>query len=30
MCHESSGTALSETIGIGKGSVSVTDLEHAT
>ena len=29
MCHESSGTALSETIGIGKGSVSVTDLEHA-
>jgi formate dehydrogenase major subunit len=29
MCHESSGTALTETIGIGKGSVSVTDLEHA-
>ncbi|KSZ56611.1 hypothetical protein Z045_22725 [Rhodococcus pyridinivorans KG-16] len=29
MCHESSGTALAETIGIGKGSVSVTDLEHA-
>ncbi|MFD9667812.1 FdhF/YdeP family oxidoreductase [Rhodococcus sp. NPDC059968] len=29
MCHESSGTALVETIGIGKGSVSVPDLEHA-
>ncbi|MFE3280846.1 FdhF/YdeP family oxidoreductase [Nocardia sp. NPDC059239] len=29
MCHESSGTALTETIGIGKGSVSVTDLENA-
>ena len=29
MCHESSGTALVESIGIGKGSVSVTDLEHA-
>ncbi len=29
MCHESSGTALSESIGIGKGSVSVTDLEDA-
>ncbi|MGJ5670178.1 FdhF/YdeP family oxidoreductase [Rhodococcus aetherivorans] len=29
MCHESSGTALTETIGIGKGSVSVTDLEDA-
>lgn len=29
MCHESSGTALAETIGVGKGSVSVTDLEHA-
>lgn len=29
MCHESSGTALQESIGIGKGSVSVTDLEHA-
>ncbi|MBA8824013.1 molybdopterin-dependent oxidoreductase alpha subunit [Saccharopolyspora lacisalsi] len=29
MCHESSGTALTETIGIGKGSVSLSDLEHA-
>jgi formate dehydrogenase major subunit len=29
MCHESSGTALSDTIGIGKGSVSVPDLERA-
>jgi molybdopterin-dependent oxidoreductase alpha subunit len=29
MCHESSGTALTETIGIGKGSVSLADLEHA-
>ncbi|BBZ32731.1 FdhF/YdeP family oxidoreductase [Mycolicibacterium confluentis] len=29
MCHESSGTALVDAIGIGKGSVSVLDLEHA-
>jgi len=29
MCHESSGTALTEAIGVGKGSVSVPDLEHA-
>ena len=29
MCHESSGSALVQTIGIGKGSVSVTDLENA-
>ncbi len=29
MCHESSGSALSETIGIGKGSVSLNDLHHA-
>ena len=29
MCHESSGSALAQTIGIGKGSVSVTDLENA-
>ncbi|WP_425394526.1 FdhF/YdeP family oxidoreductase [Aldersonia kunmingensis] len=29
MCHESSGTALVDSIGIGKGSVSVPDLEHA-
>ncbi|MGH3724065.1 MAG: FdhF/YdeP family oxidoreductase [Mycobacterium sp.] len=29
MCHESSGTALTDSIGIGKGSVSVSDIEHA-
>jgi formate dehydrogenase major subunit len=29
MCHESSGTALSETIGIGKGSVSLEDVHRA-
>lgn len=29
MCHESSGTALNDSIGIGKGSVSVPDLEAA-
>ncbi|MFD0922083.1 FdhF/YdeP family oxidoreductase [Saccharopolyspora rosea] len=29
MCHESSGSALKETIGIGKGSVSLSDVEHA-
>ncbi len=29
MCHESSGTALIESIGVGKGSVTVQDLEHA-
>ena len=29
MCHESSGTALSETIGIGKGSVSLEDIHNA-
>ncbi|RVW05500.1 FdhF/YdeP family oxidoreductase [Rhodococcus xishaensis] len=29
MCHESSGSALTEAIGIGKGSVSVTDIEQA-
>ncbi len=29
MCHESSGTALTQTIGIGKGSVSLEDIEHA-
>ena len=29
MCHESSGTALSDSIGIGKGSVSVEDVAHA-
>ncbi len=29
MCHESSGAALLETIGIGKGSVSLEDLHRA-
>ena len=29
MCHESSGMALNETIGIGTGSVSLSDVEHA-
>lgn len=30
MCHESSGAALTETIGVGKGSVSLTDItDHA-
>lgn len=29
MCHESSGSALTETIGIGKGSVSLEDIHHA-
>lgn len=29
MCHESSGSALTETIGIGKGSVSLQDVETA-
>ncbi|MEZ4808396.1 MAG: FdhF/YdeP family oxidoreductase [Flavobacteriales bacterium] len=29
MCHESSGTGLSETIGIGKGTVSLEDLHQA-
>ena len=29
MCHESSGTALSETLGIGKGSVTLKDLHEA-
>ncbi|HKS47701.1 MAG TPA: FdhF/YdeP family oxidoreductase [Amycolatopsis sp.] len=29
MCHESSGAALSEATGIGKGSVSLADLHHA-
>ena len=29
MCHESSGTALSSVIGVGKGSVTLDDLEHA-
>ena len=29
MCHESSGTALIDAIGVGKGSVTVDDIEHA-
>jgi molybdopterin-dependent oxidoreductase alpha subunit len=29
MCHESSGAALSETIGIGKGTVTLNDFDHA-
>jgi molybdopterin-dependent oxidoreductase alpha subunit len=29
MCHESSGAALTQTIGIGKGSVSLEDVERA-
>jgi molybdopterin-dependent oxidoreductase alpha subunit len=29
MCHESSGTALTQSIGIGKGSVSLDDVEQA-
>ena len=29
MCHESSGVALSETLGIGKGSVTLNDFNHS-
>jgi molybdopterin-dependent oxidoreductase alpha subunit len=29
MCHESSGTALNETLGIGKGTVTLEDFDHA-
>ena len=29
MCHESSGTALNETIGIGKGTVTLKDFDQA-
>ena len=29
MCHESSGSALVETLGIGKGSVTLDDFKHA-
>jgi molybdopterin-dependent oxidoreductase alpha subunit len=29
MCHESSGSALTETIGIGKGTVSIDDIHQA-
>lgn len=28
MCHESSGTALNDTIGIGKGTATLEDFEH--
>ncbi|MFU8804853.1 MAG: FdhF/YdeP family oxidoreductase, partial [Bradymonadaceae bacterium] len=29
MCHESSGTAMNETIGVGKGTVTLEDFDHA-
>ncbi len=29
MCHESSGTALNEQIGVGKGTVTLEDFDHA-
>ena len=29
MCHESSGTALSEVVGVGTGTVSLGDFEHS-
>lgn len=29
MCHESSGAGLNETIGVGKGTVSLEDIHHA-
>src|SRR5262249_31933981 len=29
MCHESSGAALHESIGVGKGTVTLEDFEHA-
>lgn len=29
MCHESSGVALSESIGVGKGSVTLDDFDHS-
>lgn len=29
MCHDSSGVALSEVIGVNKGTVSLTDFDHA-
>jgi molybdopterin-dependent oxidoreductase alpha subunit len=29
MCHESSGTGLHESIGVGKGTVTLEDFEHA-
>lgn len=30
LCHESSGIALKETLGIGKGTVRLSDFEHAS
>ncbi len=30
MCHESSGSALTETLGIGKGTVLLDDVEVPT
>jgi len=30
MCHESSGAALTETIGVGKGTVTLRDIAHET
>lgn len=30
MCHESSGVALSQTLGIGKGTVSIEDIHNAS
>ncbi|MFT4220477.1 MAG: FdhF/YdeP family oxidoreductase [Microbacterium sp.] len=30
MCHESSGSALTETLGIGKGTVSIDDVHNAS
>ncbi len=29
MCHEASGVALKQSIGVGKGTVTLTDFEHA-
>ena len=29
LCHESSGTGLTETLGVGKGTVSLEDFDHA-
>ena len=29
MCHEASGVALSQSVGVGKGSVTFHDFEHA-
>src|SRR5262249_3536371 len=29
MCHESSGVALNESVGVGKGTVTLEDFEHA-